>query len=213
MRYIDLETWPRRAQYEFISTFDYPHFNMSANMDITAFYTVVKQQSVSITVAIVYVLARAAHDVAEFRQRIREDGVVEHDIVHPSTTYLTEGDLFSFCRMDYSEDFSTFAAGAEEQISRVHERPSLEDLPGDDQLFMTAIPWVSFTSFMHPIQMSPVDSIPRFAWAKFFQDGEQLKMPLNVQAHHGLVDGVHMGRYYEIVQDYLDDPDYLLAGV
>lgn len=210
MRYIDLDTWPRRAQYEFINTFDYPHFNMSANMDITAFYTAVKQSGISITVVLVYVLARAAHDVAEFRQRIREDGVVEHDTVHPSTTYLTDGDLFSFCRMPYSEDFKTFASCAEEQIARIQEEPTLDDPPGDDQLFMTSIPWVSFTSFMHPIQMSPVDSIPRIAWGKFFHDGEPLKMPLNVQAHHGLVDGVHMGRYCERVQEYLDHPESYL---
>jgi chloramphenicol O-acetyltransferase type A len=70
---------------------------------------------------------------------------------------------------------------------------------------MTAIPWVSFTSFMHPLSL-PVDSVPRFAWGKLFKDGQSSKMPLSVQAHHALMDGLHMGRYYETVQGYFHQP-------
>ena len=207
MRTINLENWPRRGHFEWLNTFDMPHFNLSANMDITAFKTAVKARGVSFTVAAVYLIARTANDVPEFRQRIRGDAVVEHEIVHPSTTYLTEGDLFSFCHMPYDADFSVFGQQAAQQIALVKERPSIEDEAGrDDLLFLTSIPWVSFTGFLHPMRLNP-DSIPRIAWGKFFAEGERLKMPLSVQAHHALVDGVHMGRYFERMQAYLDDPE------
>jgi chloramphenicol O-acetyltransferase type A len=55
------------------------------------------------------------------------------------------------------------------------------------------------------------DSIPRFAWGKFSEEGESLKMPLDVQAHHGLMDGLHMGRFFMLVQEYLSNPDSLLG--
>jgi chloramphenicol O-acetyltransferase type A len=86
-----------------------------------------------------------------------------------------------------------------------------EDQKRDDLLFMTAIPWVSFTSFMHPLSF-PVDSVPRFAWGKFFEDGESLKMPLSVQAHHAVMDGLHMGRYFEVVQEYFQQPESVLSN-
>jgi chloramphenicol O-acetyltransferase type A len=54
--------------------------------------------------------------------------------------------------------------------------------------------------------------VPRFAWGKFFDEGERRKMPLGVQAHHALMDGVHVGRFYETVQDYLDQPDAVLGS-
>jgi chloramphenicol O-acetyltransferase type A len=212
MRRIDLETWPRREHFGMFSAFDHPHAGLCANVDLTAFYPVVKQRGISFTVATVYVLARAANEILEFRYRIRGREVVEHDIVHPSTTILADEDLFSFCAFDYTEDFSLFASGATEQIAHVKEHRTLEDEPGrDDLLFMTSIPWVSFTSVMHPMHLHPADSVPRFAWGKFFQDGEFLKMPLGVQVHHALVDGVHMGRFYENVQDYLHRPDFVLG--
>ena len=76
---------------------------------------------------------------------------------------------------------------------------------------MTAIPWVSFTSFSHPILAVPMDSVPRFAWGKFYEEGDLVKMPLSVQGRHALVDGLHMGRYYQRVQTYLSEPASFLG--
>lgn len=212
MRQIDLETWPRRDHFQLFSDFDYPHFSLCANVDLTAFHPAGKERGLSFTVALVYVLSRAANAIPEFRQRIRAGGVVEHEVVHPSITILVEGDLFSFCQLDYLEDFSAYAAGAAERIAHVKEDPTLEDPPGrDDLLFMTAIPWVTFTSFMHPLHLSPVDCIPRFAWGKTFEEGSGLKMPLSVQGHHALMDGLHAGRYYDAVQGLLDQPGLFLG--
>jgi len=214
MRHINLETWSRREHFEVFSAFDYPHFSLCANVDLTAFYPVVKQRDISSNVAIVYVLARAANAIPEFRYRIRGGNAVEHEIVHPSTTILTDEDRFSFCTFDYIENFSQFAARAAERIAYVKEDPTLKDEPGrDDLLYMTAIPWVSFTSFMHPLHLQPADSVPRFAWGKFFEEGKFLKMPLSVQGHHALMDGVHMGRFYAEVQDYLHHPGSVLGEV
>jgi len=137
----------------------------------------------------VYVISRASNAIAEFRYRIRAGKVVEHEIVNPSFTCLVDKDLFSFCTIDYVEDFPAFAARAAKGIADVKEHPTLEDEPGrTDLLFMTAIPWVSFTSYRAPMPLHPGDSIPRYAWGKFFQDGDSLKMPLCVEVHHALID-------------------------
>jgi chloramphenicol O-acetyltransferase type A len=207
MREIELAAWPRRKHYDIYRSWDYPHFNMCANVDVSLFHQAAKQRGISFTIAIMYLISRVANAIPEFRYRIRGETVVEHEIVHPSTTYITEGDLFSFCTVDYSENFDEFSARAAEKIAVLKECPTIDTDPyRDDLLFMTPIPWISFTSFMHPIDLSPVDSVPRFAWGKFFQDCETLMMPLSVQGHHALMDGIHMGRYYAEFQNYLNDP-------
>jgi len=214
MRTIDMQTWSRREHFEFFSTFDHPHFGMCANVDLTAFCPVVKQRGYSLTVAIVYVITRASNAIPEFRYRIRAGEVVEHEMVNPSFTILVEEDLFSFCTVDYVEDFLEFAASAAEQIAYVKEHRTMEDEPGrDDLLYMTAIPWVSFTGFLHPMQLQPADSIPRFVWGKFLGEGKLLKMPLGVQVHHALMDGVQVGKFYAEVQHYLQQPEIMLGEV
>jgi chloramphenicol O-acetyltransferase type A len=204
--------WPRPEHFRLFSAFNHPHAGLCANVDVTAFHPVVKQRGISFTVATTYVLARAANAISEFRYRIRGEEVVEHQVAHPSITFLTGEDLFSFATIDYIEDFSLFAVRAAEQIASVQEHRMLEDEPGrDDFLFMTAIPWVSFTSVMHPMQLHPGDSVPRIAWGRTFEEGKFLKMPLGVQGHHALMDGIHIGRFYGIVQDYLDHPGSVLG--
>lgn len=212
MRQIDLETWPRREHFQLFRSFGHPYFGMCANVDVTAFHPLVKARGISFTAATAYVLARAANSVPEFRYRLRPEGVVEHEVVHPSFAILGADDLFSFCTVPYVEDFAQFAARAATQMADGKEHPTLEDEPGqDDLLFMSPIPWVSFTSFMHPLSLDPADSVPRFAWGKAFAEGELLKMPLSVHAHHALMDGIHMARYYAEVQEYLHHPEQVLG--
>lgn len=213
MRYLDMEAWPRRKHFELFHAFEHPYFGITANVDLTTFYPVVKQRGISLTVAVVYVISRASNAIAEFKYRIRGGNVVEHDVVHPSFTILVAEDLFSFCTIDYIEDFPKFADNAARGIDRVRQDLELEDEPGrDDLLFMTAIPWISFTSFSHPVPSHSGDSIPRYAWGRIFQEGASLKMPLCVEVHHALVDGAHVGQFYAEVQGHLQNPEGTLGG-
>jgi chloramphenicol O-acetyltransferase type A len=213
MQEIDLHTWRRRQHFELFSTFNHPHFSMCADLELTAFHQRVKNSAVPFTVAFVYVIARAANAVPEFRQRIRAGKVVEHDTVSPSLTILVDDDLFSFCTIPYCEEFAEFADRATAMIGYVKEHPTLENEPNqDDLLFMTALPWVSFTSFTHPMQLHPADSIPRFAWGRFYTEGQGIKIPLSVQGHHALIDGIHMAKFYARVEDYLQYPAYIADG-
>ncbi|MBN1538420.1 MAG: chloramphenicol acetyltransferase [Anaerolineales bacterium] len=210
MRIIDMQTWSRREHFRVFSAFDHPHFNMCADVDLTKFLPFVKHNDISFTVAVVYTISRIANEIPEFRYRIRGEEVVEHAIVHPSTTILVDEELFSFCYFRYQKDFSNFSADAAEQIARVKAHLTLQNEPGDDALYMTAIPWVSFTSFMHPMHLNPVDSIPRFAWGKFSSEANAIKMPLSVQGHHALMDGIHMGKFYMLMQEALNQPECVL---
>ena len=207
MREIDLATWPRRMHFETFRGWANPWFDVCAPVDVTALVPAVREAGAPFTAAVTYLVTRTANDMPEFRWRMRGETVVEHDVVHPGGTILVDDDLFSFCYFDYTEDFAAFARHYGDEVAAVRAAPTLEDEPGrDDLLFMTAIPWVSFTSFAHPVPTLPPDCIPRFAWGRHFRDGGRVLMPLSVQGHHALMDGLHVGRYFERFQQYVADP-------
>ena len=213
MRTIDMQTWSRREHFEFFSNFNHPHFNMCANVDITKLFRYSKEQGFSLTAVISYMISRTANDIPEFRQRIRQETVIEHETVSPSITILVDNNLFSFCTIDYIQDFTEYADRFVSRVAAVKGDPTLKDPPGrDDLLYMTAIPWVSFTSFTHPMRQHPADSIPRFAWGKYSEEGGLLKIPLSVQGHHALMDGIHMGKFYQVIEGYLQHPESTLAA-
>lgn len=209
-RYIDMENWDRKEHFNLFNQFSYPHFNLCANLDITNYYKYIKEHDIPFFISITYLVSKVANSIPEFRQRIREDKVIEHETVSPSFTVMTESRLFSYCPVNYIDDFSIFKARAMESMEKVKKNFSLEDEAGrDDLLYITSIPWVSFTSMVHPIQMNPVDSVPRIAWGKYFEENGRMKLPLSIQMHHSLADGLHVGEYYNTLQELLEHPNFI----
>ena len=214
-REIERCDWPREAAFRLYQSYDCPYFAMTANVDVTELRRCLKSRQISFTVGLAYVLARAANGVPEMRQRIRGARIIEHAIVHPSITVLRADQTFSFCELPFQADLLLFRTQAESAMDYVkrHDAPCLEDRPErDDYLFLTGIPWVSFTAFQHPVSCSGDDAVPRIAWGKFFEQGGRLLLPVNIQVHHGLADGVHVGGFYEALEMLIADPEAWVDG-
>jgi chloramphenicol O-acetyltransferase type A len=211
MKYIDMENWKRKDHYNFFKELDYPHFNICGNLDITNFYKHIKENELPFFISVLYAATKTANNIKEFRYRIREDKVIEHEVVSPNFTVMTEGDVFSFCPTNFMEDFTEFKNNALKEIEKVKNKALIEDEPGrDDLLYVTSIPWISFTSITHPVHIKAVDSIPRIAWGKYFDEAGRIKLPFSVQAHHALVDGIHVGQFFNDLQEIFDNPERYL---
>lgn len=208
MKKVDFTNPHRKKHFDFFREMNHPHFNITANVDISKLLPFLKDNKFPINIGMVYLLARTANEIPEFRWRIRGDEVVEHPLVHPSFTVSTDvADVFSFCTVDFSYDSRVFFDKAARIMENMKTNPSLEDEIGrDDFLFMSTFPWVSFTSIQHAMHYHPSDSVPRIVWGKFFeQDGKTL-MPLSVQAHHAIVDGRHIGQFFQNFEANSSDP-------
>ena len=204
---IDLTTWPRRNLFQLYSSLDYPYFNVCSNVDVTALYNYAKEKGLAFFQVSVYALTAAANMVPEFRCRIRGEEIIEHDAVHPSFTVLTDDNLFGFCEVEYTGDFEQFYQEATTKIEKAKKHPNLSDKTGHDEfLFMSCLPWISFTSISHPVPLSPPDSVPRISWGKYVFDNNRMVMPVSVQVHHGLADGYHAGEFFKNFETMNDRP-------
>lgn len=208
MKVIDLETWERKNHYTHFKALDYPHFSLCANVDITEFYRFIKENNRSFFVSFLYVSSKVANDIKEFRYRIRGDKVIVHDVVSPAFTIMTSKGVFSFCISDFVHNYNEFTTETSKKIELSKDVVNVTDEEEkDDVLYITSVPWVSFTNITHPIHMSPTDSVPRIAWGKYFEENGKIKLPLSIQAHHALVDGMHVGQYFNLIQDILNHPN------
>lgn len=188
----------RQKHFDYFNQMNHPHFNICGNIDISEFLKKSKDLGWSFTPAIVYFISKSANAIPEFRQRIRDNEVVEHEVVHPSfSVYTKASDVFSFCETKFQPDFQGFMADAKINIATMQEKPVFEDEPGrDDYLFLSAIPWIRFTGISHAMHYHPADSVPRISWGKYFEEGGKMRMPIAVQVHHALVDGRHVGEFF-----------------
>jgi len=215
-RRIDLDHWARREHYEFFCGYGLPFFSITSSVDVAPLRKTLKERDVSFTIGLIYVLARAVNSVPQFRQRIREDVPIEHESVHPGVTILCEGDVFRFSFLNYVEDFDLFADEAAQAMESARTAESLvpksfrEGPPRDDLIYCTALPWFSFSGMFHPLALDPMDSVPRLAWGRFEERDNRLLMPLNVQAHHALIDGIHIAKLITCLQELIRTANSIL---
>ncbi len=207
MEIIDLKTWDRTIHFNFFRRMDYPQYLICSNIEITNFLRKLREKNVSFYYGMIYAATYALNQVKEFKYRIRGDKVVLHDKIHPSFTDMTEGsEMFKMVTVDMEVNIENFVSKAEKKANSQKDYFVIKDVGGrDDLIYITCIPWISFTNLSHTISFNKDDSVPRLAWGKYFEENGKVLMPFSVQAHHSFVDGIHMGKYFDALQKYLDE--------
>lgn len=205
MKIIDMAHWDRKEHFTYFRRADYPQFNICANLDITRFLRFVKNNSLPFYFAMLYAATITANTITNFRYRIRDNEVILHERLHPSFTDLNkENDLFKYVTTDMGDDMLAFIKAAQEKARQQKGLFSPDGEERDDLVYLTCIPWLSFTHISHTITLNKDDSIPRISWGKYFCDSEKVLLPLSVQVNHALADGVHIGKYFTELQNYID---------
>jgi chloramphenicol O-acetyltransferase type A len=207
MKTIDLTAWKRAEHYNFFKNMDYPQYNICMNLDITRFLNGVKTKKLPFYYAMTYASTYIANEIEEFRYRIHGTQVVLHEQLHPSFTEMEQNtDLFKIVTVNMEPTMEAFIASAKQKAASQKEYFPLSEMGGrDDLIYITCIPWISFTHLSHTINLRSDDSVPRISWGKYFTDEDKVLLPFSVQVNHALADGIHVGRYIEKLQKYLSD--------
>ncbi len=214
-RWLDLEGWERREHYELFLPYDNPYFNVCADVDVTALKRVCDAVGgPSFFLASLWLSTRAANAVEPLRYRLQELGVWVYDHIHFGSTVLRPDRTFAFAYFEDHEVFGAFLPAAQAVVERIrNEREPLDPGPDrDDLIHYSVLPWVSFTSFSHARRWGTDDSVPKIVFGAFRESGGRWAMPVSVEVHHALVDGLHVGEYYRGFQALLDDAGELLTA-
>ncbi len=207
--YLDLDAWPRRAAFDFFRRFDIPTFNICVRLDVSQLKLAVKAMGTgSLSLAYHFIAIRLANDVAAFRYRLEGDRVRVHSTVHGSTTVLRSDGSFGFATLPHHRDYPTFATQGAAAMERASQ-PGAGFEPNADEtatIHMTTLPWMHFTSYSNARQWGVNDSIPKIAFGRIDAEGDRLWMPLSVEVHHALMDGLHVGQFIEGFEAALLEP-------
>jgi chloramphenicol O-acetyltransferase type A len=214
MRFLDLERWPRRATFEFFRGFDKPYFDICAPLEVGPLVDFVRARpDTSFFLTYLYLSLRIANESEPFRYRLSEGRVLVHDRIHAGTTIPIADERFDFAYLDYDEDFGRFHAAAREAMARARADGGRMEARDDrtDLIHYSAVPWVSFTSLSHARNWGREDSVPKIVFGKVSDQNGRRFMPVSVEVHHALMDGLHVGRYLEKLQECFLAPDAVLS--
>lgn len=197
---IDMANYKRRAHFDYFRSLAYPYVGVTVNMDITDFVRQAKANSLPFFLSLCYCVAQAANAVPEFRQRIQGEGIIEYDWCQTSHTVALDDGTYCYCTLESNMSFRDYLPLAMEAQELARQQRSFEDgEDGDSLLFISSMPWFSYTSLIQPVP-SPADSNPRISWGRHFNQDGRVLLPVSVLCHHALVDGLHISRFYATLE-------------
>ncbi|MDM7922780.1 MAG: CatA-like O-acetyltransferase [Pyrinomonadaceae bacterium] len=204
---VDVENWARRDTFHFFRHFEDPFFNITSNVDVTRLFSLCKKENLSFSLAGLFASQQTLNSIPEFRLRFLDGDVVRFREVHATQTILNDDETFSFCYFENADDLRTYDRRGRESREKYLELKSF-DVEADriDLVYYSVIPWISFTSFKHASRQDRTQSVPRIVFGRVFEDAAAKRMPVSVEVHHALMDGVHVGKYFNGLQDRVNSP-------
>jgi chloramphenicol O-acetyltransferase type A len=205
---IDIEKWKRKKTFEFFQTYEDPFFNMTANMDVTKLYRFCKEKELSFSLTGLYYSQQTANEIPEFRIRLMKNKLVEFELVEATQTILQEDETFTFCYFPFAENVFEFNQTGKQSVKKYLQLNTFDvETERMDLIYYSVIPWVSFTSFKHASRFDNTQTIPRIVFGKMFKEGNSRKMPVSVEVNHMIMDGLHVGKYFNLLQNKFDNSE------
>jgi chloramphenicol O-acetyltransferase type A len=201
----------RRDRFELFDGMDSPALNLTFVMDLPDFRPWCKAQGLPPFHVMLCAVLRAVLKVENFCYRVLDGEVIRIDRLTPSFTVKNQNDDLNFAMFDWSDDLREFVrrgqAARDEASAMVEMNQRYRSLsPGQakEQVFVTCIPWLDFTSIHHPTAALAEPYTPSLAWGKFRDaPNGRLQLPFSVQVHHGFVDGFHIHQFAQQVDKEL----------
>lgn len=201
----DIEHWNRKHTYHFFKTYDDPFFNICTHVDAANLHALCKKNGFSFHLSLLFFILKTVNETIEFRLRLLDGNVVLFDTIHCGSTVLHEDNTFTFCYFPFTATVKEFNDEGKKILNDHLQKKELHPRSHDlDLIYSSSIPWTSFTSITHARNLKTGESIPKFAFGKYFQQDGKLLLPVSIEVNHALMDGYHVGKFLADLQHSFD---------
>lgn len=209
MKVIQLETWKRKEHYHLFSQMDNPFAGVMADIECTAAYLRSKSQKTSIFSQYLFASTKAINQVDELKMRVVDNQIVVFDTIDCGTTVLRNDGTFAFTYIPFENDFEKFCNELSKEKREVYNSSGLRLKTGNrkiDMIHHSTFPWRRITGINHPRIFKTDDAIPKITFGKIYEKEQRFYLPTSIEVHHGLADGIHMAKYFDLLENYLQEP-------
>ena len=200
---IDEKNWSRSIHCAVFKNCIEPNFCVTFEVDVTNFYNKVRTQNLSFTLSMIYAVCKCGNEIENFRYRFLNGKIILFDKIDTAFTWLdTETELFKVVNVPLTDKLQNYVALAKNTADSQKEYFTAP--LGNDIFQCSPLPFLNYMHISHTNSGKKDNATPLFDWGKFRIADEKLLMPLSVQVHHSFVDGLHIGKFADRLQKYLD---------
>lgn len=195
-RKIDMNTYERKAHFDYFRSLAYPYVGVTADVDVTDLRAFCGKNRLSFYVTFMHAACLAADRVPQLRQRIRDGEVIEYDECPSSHTELKDDGTYCYCTLHHHMPFAQYLKEAEKARAACRTKGIEEDEDAESMYFISTLPLVRYSALIQPAAGGD-ESNPRITWGMYQPDSEgRFFMPVTILLHHALADGLHIGLFY-----------------
>lgn len=200
---INLASWSRAQHFELFKDFSQPYFNVCVHVDMQQLYLTCKSRKHSFFQTYIFLALRACHQYSPMLLRIIDDAPWQLQSTRASVVELAPDDTFRFSYFCLCNDFRQFSLHAKQMSDAAKQQDlfssAFAQTEGQaDLIHVSVLPWLDFTGFSHAHSHGTSLGIPKLVFGKY--NNETGKMPLSIDVHHALMDGLHVARFVELFQ-------------
>ncbi|MGE4276450.1 MAG: CatA-like O-acetyltransferase [Lawsonibacter sp.] len=200
---IDETKWERALHCQIFRNSVEPCYCVTVELDITNFLKRVHIAGRSFTLSLIYAVSKCANNIEEFRYRFLDGQIVLYNRIDTAFTYIDKGtELFKVVNVEMQDTLEKYVAVATKKA--INQKEYFTGPLGNDVFQFSPMPWVSYTHISHTNSGKKDNATPLFDWGKYFERDGKICLPFSIQVHHSFVDGIHIGKLAESLQNYLD---------
>lgn len=216
MHELDIENSLRKKTYDWFKSFKNPTYGINVTMDVTKLVTYSKTTNTSFFINMLYIVVNGLNKVPEMRMRFVNNKPVIFDDINPAITVMTENEVFENVRFENKKNYQDFYNLAKQEIDKVKHETKLTDSSYNltdawNEYYITCLPWLNFTGANQPMtEELHSQTVPRICWGKYVNNNGKYEMTLNITVSHVFVDGLHISKAFNNIQELLNETDKIL---
>lgn len=201
---IDESKWDRAVHCNIFRQYSNPLYCITVEMDVTSFLKKIREIKSSFTLGLIYTVTRCANEIEAFRYRFVDGKVVLFEYGNTAFTCLNEGsELFKVINVEMQSSLEAYVHKAKRVADE--QRHYFTGAAGKDTYQFSPIPWLSYTQISHTFSGDKENASPLFNWGKYFEREGKILLPFSVQVHHSFVDGYHIAKFIDRLQNALNE--------
>ena len=196
----------RARQLRLFKQFQRPVLSVTAPVRMTDPRDAATAAGAPVSALLVWALAASTLSIPQLRYRLSSGGVYELQKLTVSFTVLGGDEQLRFAYVDFDDDVAAFARSYRAAASTASRDPAIVPTKASrDYVFVSIAPWMSFLAVEQPYADRDAMSTPSMVLGRLVSIAPgQAEAPVAIQVHHGLVDGLHLARFFEALPNAVD---------